>query len=141
MQQKVTVPTQKSVGILDQVIISEEVKVSEHLISFVTSSDHGVVHYDLPQKHDNLAVKKISCKKWRILDVIAFTESLVALIDRDNPKNVWNIFLMNEISYVDKDHPLKTKYIRNHTCLFPDYELKTMKRSRRKFEKAFAKEW
>ena len=134
-------PTQKKVGILDQIIKSEEVEVSEHLVSFITNSDHGVVHYDFLQKHDNLAVKKISCKKWRILDVIAFKESHVALIDRDNPENVWNIFLMNEISYVDKNHPLKTKYIRNHTCLLPDYELNTMKRSRRKFEKAFAKEW
>ena len=46
---------------------------------------------------------------------------------------------MNEISYVDKNHPLKTKYVRNHTCPFFDDKLGTMKRSRRKFEKTFRK--
>ena len=46
---------------------------------------------------------------------------------------------MNEISYVDKNHPLKTKYVRNRTCPFFDDELRTMKRSRRKFEKAYRK--
>ena len=46
---------------------------------------------------------------------------------------------MNEISYVDKNHPLKTKYVRNHTCPFFDDKLRTMKRSRRKFEKTFRK--
>ena len=46
---------------------------------------------------------------------------------------------MNEISYVDKNHPLKFKYVRNHACPFMGNELITMKRSRRKFEKAFRK--
>ena len=46
---------------------------------------------------------------------------------------------MNEVSYVDKNHPLKTKYVRNHTCPFFDDELRTMKRSRRKLEKPYQK--
>ena len=71
--------------------------------------------------------------------MVAFAERIVAPIDRDNPENVWNSVLMNEISYVDKNHPLKTRYVRNHTCPFFHDELRTMKRSRRKFEKAFRK--
>ena len=47
--------------------------------------------------------------------------------------------LKNEVSYVDKNHPLKTKHVRNHTCPFFDNELRTMKRSRRNFEKAYRK--
>ena len=39
---------------------------------------------------------------------------------------------MNEDSNVDKNHPLKTKYVRNNTCLFFDDELRTIERSRRK---------
>ena len=39
------------------------------------------------------------------------------------------------ISYVDKNHPLKTKCVRNHTCPCFYDELRTMKRSRRKFER------
>ena len=66
----------------------------------------------------------------------AFAENIVAPIDRDNPETVWNNFLMKEVSSVDKNHPLKIKYVRNHTCPFFDDELRTMKRSRRKFEKA-----
>ena len=46
---------------------------------------------------------------------------------------------MNEISYVDKKHHLKIKYVRNHTCPFFDDELITIKRSGRKFEKAYRK--
>ena len=46
---------------------------------------------------------------------------------------------MNEVSYVDKNHPLKTKLVRNHTCPFFDDELRTIKISRRKFEKAYRK--
>ena len=139
LQQQVAVPTHKSGGILDQFITSEEVEVSEPLVSFVTSSDHGVVHFDLLQKHENLAVKKASCRKWQNFDAVMFAESIVAPIDRDNPENVWNSFLMNEISYVDKNHPLKTKYVRNHTCPFFDDELRRMKGSRLKFEKDFRK--
>ena len=66
-------------------------------------------------------------------------QKIVASIDRDNPENVWNSVLMNDIGYVDKNHPLKTKYPRNHTCPCFDEELRTLKRSRRKFEKAFRK--
>ena len=40
--------------------------------------------------------------------MVALAESIVAPIDRDNPENVWNRVLMNEISYFDKIHPLKT---------------------------------
>ena len=129
LQQQVTVPTHKSSRILDHVITSEEGEVSEPLVSFVTSSDHGVVHFDLLEKHGNLAVKKASSRKWRNFDVVAFAESIVAPIDRNNPENVWNSVLMNEISYVDKNHPLKTKYVRNRTSPFFDDELRTMKRS------------
>ena len=57
LQKQVTVLTHKS-GILDQVSSSQELEVSEPLVTFVTSSDHGVVHIDLLQKHENLAVKK-----------------------------------------------------------------------------------
>ena len=97
------------------------------------------MHSDLLQKHKNLAVKKASCRKWRNFDVVAFAENFVAPIERLNPENFWNSVLMNEISYVDKNHPLKTKYVRNHTCPFFGDELSTMKRSRRKFEKAYRK--
>ena len=137
LQQRVSVPTHRNGGILDQVITSEEVEVSEPLVNFVTSSDHGLVHFDFLQKHENLAVMKASCRKWQNFDVVAFAENIVAPIDRDNPENIWNSVLMNEISYVDKNHPLKTKYVRNHTCPFFDDELRTMKRSRRKFERAY----
>ena len=118
MQHQVSVPTHRNGGILDQIITSEVIEVSEPLVNFVTSSDHGVVHFDLLQKHENLAVKKASCRKWQTFDVVAFAKNIVAPIDRDNPENVWNSVLMNGISYVDKNHPLKTKYVRNHTCLF-----------------------
>ena len=57
------------------------------------------------------------------------------LIISDNPENVWNSVLMNEISYFDKNHPLKIKYVKNHTCPFIGDELITMKRSRRKLRK------
>ena len=60
LQQQVTVPTHKSGGILVQVITSVEVEVSEPLVNFITSSDHGVVHFDLLQKHENLAIKQAS---------------------------------------------------------------------------------
>ena len=139
LQQQVTVPTLKNGGFLDQVITSEEVEVSEPLVSSVKSSDHGVVHFDLLQKHENLDVKKTSCRKWLKFDVVAFAQSIVAPIGRDNHENVWNSVLMNEISYVDKKHPLKTEYMRNHTCFFFDDELITMKKSKRKFEKAYRK--
>ena len=132
LQQQVSVPTHKSGGNLDQVFTSEEVAVSEPLVSFVTSSDHEIVHFDHLQKHDNLAVKKASCRKWQIFDLVAFAERIVAPIGRDNPENVTK-------SAVDKNHPLKTRYGRNHTCPFFHDELRTMKTSRRKFEKAFRK--
>ena len=51
-------------------------------------------------------------------DVEAFVENIVAPIVRDTHENVWNNVLMNEVSYVDKNQPLKTKYVRYHTCLF-----------------------
>ena len=60
LKQQVTVPTHKSGGILEHVITSEEVEVSDPLVIFVTSSDHGVVHFDLLQKHKNLALKRTS---------------------------------------------------------------------------------
>ena len=50
------------VEFLDQVSTSQEVEVSEPLLTFVTSSDHGVVHIDLLQKHENLTVKKALCR-------------------------------------------------------------------------------
>ena len=134
LQQQVNVPSHKIGGILDQVITSEEFEVSE-LVNFITSSDPGVVHFDLLQKHENLAIKKASCRNWRDFDVEAFAENIVAPIDRDNPENVRNNVLMNKVCYVEKNHPLKTKYVRNQTCPFFDDELRTMKRSR-KFEKA-----
>ena len=43
------------------------------------------------------------------------------------------------MSYVDDNHPLKTKHVRNHTCPFLDDELRTMKRSRKKIEKVYRK--
>ena len=63
LQQQVTLRTHKSGGVLDQVITSEEVEVSEPVVNFVRSSDHGVVHFDLLQKHNNLAVKKVLPQK------------------------------------------------------------------------------
>ena len=102
LQQQFTVPSHKSGGNLDQVFTSKEVEVSEHLVGFVTSSDHEVVHFDFLQNHNNLAVKKALCRKWRNFEVLAFAEGIVAPIDRDNPENVWNSVLMNEISNVDK---------------------------------------
>ena len=50
LQQQVTVPTHESGRILDQVITSEEVEISEPLVNFITSSDHGVVYFDVLQK-------------------------------------------------------------------------------------------
>ena len=44
---------------------------------------------------------------------------------------------MNEVIYVNKNHPLKIKYVRNHTCPFFEDELRTIKRPRRKLEKAY----
>ena len=61
LQQQVIVPSHKNGRILDQVITSEEVEVSEPLVNFITSSCHGVVHFDLLQKHEKLAIKKASC--------------------------------------------------------------------------------
>ena len=61
LQQQITVPTHKSGGILDQVIEPEEVEVSEPLVKFNTSSDHGALHFDLLQKQENLAIKKALC--------------------------------------------------------------------------------
>ena len=46
LQQQFTVLTHKSGQILVQVITSEEIEVSETLVSFVTSSYHGVVPFD-----------------------------------------------------------------------------------------------
>ena len=94
LQQQVAVPTQKSGGILNQVSTSEEVELSEPLVSFVTSSNPVVLQFDLLQKHDNSAIKKASCRKWQNFDVVAFAELIVAPIDRDNPENVWNSVLM-----------------------------------------------
>ena len=78
LQLQVTVRTHNSGGILDQVITSE-VEVSELLVNFVTSADHGVVHFVLLQKHEILAVKKTSCRKWRNFDVATFAENIAPL--------------------------------------------------------------
>ena len=56
LQQQVTVPAHKIGGILDQITF-EEVEVSELLVNFI-SSDLGVVHFDLLQKHENLSYKE-----------------------------------------------------------------------------------
>ena len=93
-------PTQKSGGILEQVITSEEVEISEPLVNFVTSPDRGFMHFDLLQKHEKLAIKKASCRKWQNFYVAAFAENIVATINRDNPENVFEHVLMNEIIYV-----------------------------------------
>ena len=90
-------------------------------------------------KPREFSYKEDLVQNWRKFDVEVFAENLVAPIDRDNPENVWNNVLMNDVSYVDKDHPLKTKYVRNHTVPFFDDELKTMKKSRKNFEKAYRK--
>ena len=118
LQRQFTVPTHKSVGFLDQVITSEEVEVSKPLVNFFTSSDHGVVHFVFLQKHENLAIMTASCKNWQNFGLGAFADYIVAPIDRDIPENVWNSVLMNEVNYVNKNHPLKTKYVRVHTCPF-----------------------
>ena len=118
LQQQLTAPTHKTGGFLVQVITSEKVEVSETLFISITSSDHGVVHFDLLQKHKNLAIKKASCRNWLNFDVEAVAENIVAPIYRDKPENFWNNVLMKEVSYVDKNHTLKTKYVRNHTCPF-----------------------
>ena len=139
MQQQVNVSTHKIGGFLDQVFASKEVEVLEPLVTFDTSSDQGVVLFDLLQKHQDLAAKKSSCRKWQNFDVIAVAENIVVPIDRDNPENVWNSVLMNKISSVNKNYPMKTKYARNYTCHFFYDEPRTMKRSRRKFEEAYQK--
>ena len=69
LQQHITVPTYKCGGIVDLVITSEEVEVSEPLVNFGTNSDHGVMHFDFLQKHESLATKKASCRKRRNFDV------------------------------------------------------------------------
>ena len=51
LQQHITVPTHKCGGIVDLVITSEEVEVSEPLVNFGTNSDHGFMHFDFFQKH------------------------------------------------------------------------------------------
>ena len=84
LQKQFTVPNHKIGGISDQVNTSEEVEVSEALVSFVTSSDHGFVHSDFLQKHENLAVKRTSCRKWRTFNVVAFAENIVASINRES---------------------------------------------------------
>ena len=71
-------------GILDQVKTSEEVEASEPFVNFITSSDHGVVHFDLLQKQEKLAIKKASCRNWQNFDVKAIAEKSVSSIDRDN---------------------------------------------------------
>ena len=58
LQHQIIVPTRKYSGSLDQVISSEEVEVSEPLVSFLKSSDHGVLHFGLLQEHKHLTVKK-----------------------------------------------------------------------------------
>ena len=63
-------PTSKSAGSLEQVILSEEAEVSEVLVNLITSFYHGVVLFDLLQKHKTLAKKKVLCKKWRNSDVV-----------------------------------------------------------------------
>ena len=118
LQQQFTVRTHKIGGILDQFITSEDVEVSESLANFLTSSDHEVMHFELLQTHEYLAIKKVSCRNWQHFNVEEFAEIIVARIDRNNPENVWNSLLMNEVSYFDKNHPLKTEYVRNHTCPF-----------------------
>ena len=108
LQQQVTVLTHKSGGILYQFITSEEVEVLEPLVNFITSSDHAVFHFDLLQKHESLAIKMASCRNWQNFDAERFAENIVAPIDRDNPENFASV-LMKEVSYVDKNHPLKTE--------------------------------
>ena len=58
---------------------------------------------------------------------VGFDEN-VSPIDRDNPENFWNSILMNEISYLNKSHPLKNKFLRSHTWPFFDVELGTIKK-------------
>ena len=65
LQQQVTVPTHKNGGNLDQVIKYEEVESSEPLVIFITSSDHGVVHFELLLKHENLAINNASRRTWQ----------------------------------------------------------------------------
>ena len=102
----------------EQFITSEDVEVSESLANFLTSSDHEVMHFELLQTHEYLSIKKVSCKNWQHFNVEEFSEIIAARIDRNNPENVWNNVLMNEVSYFDKNHPLKTDNVRNHTCHF-----------------------
>ena len=58
LQHQVTVPTHEIGGIFDQVITSEEVEASEPLVNFITSSDHGIVHFDLLQKAREFSYKE-----------------------------------------------------------------------------------
>ena len=88
--------------------------------------------------------QECSCKEGLVQRMAKFLPGSVCrkycCSDRQNfLENFRNSMLMNEICYVDKNHPLKTKCVRNHTCPFFDDELRTMKRSRRKFGKAFRK--
>ena len=45
LQQQIIVTTHKNGRILDQVLTFEEVEVSEPLVNFITSSDHGVLTF------------------------------------------------------------------------------------------------
>ena len=89
--------------------------------------------------------QELSCKEGphaengKILTCQRLQKIFVALINRDNPENVWNSDFMNEVSYVDNQQSLKAKYVRNHASPFVEDELNTMKRLRRKSEKAYRK--
>ena len=69
---------------MDKVITSEVNSVSERLANIVTISDHGAVHSDLLQNHENLGEKALYRKKQNNFDLIAFAENVVAPTDRDN---------------------------------------------------------
>ena len=72
---------------MDKVITSEVNNVSERLANIVTISDHGAVHSDLLQNHENLGEKALYRKKQNF-DLIAFAENVVATTDRDNLEKV-----------------------------------------------------
>ena len=139
LQQQVTMSNHKNSGILDHVITSGDIEVSEPLANFVMTSDRGVERSDLLQKHHSFAKTKALCRKWRNFDLVAIAKNVVALIDRNIPGHVSNRTLSNEVIYLDKNHPLKIKYVRSYKCLFFDNELKTKKRSSREIERTYRK--
>ena len=89
--------------------------------------------------------RKFSCKEgliqkmakcWRVSVCRNYT-----CLFKDNPENFWNSGLMNEISYVDNNHPLKNQICEKSYVLFLWRWSKNDERIEKKVWKNLAKEW